>query len=202
MKKNMLLIILLFLFMGCETGTRYDKNATTQKVLKHEAQSGLINHDDIEALLDDKELEEDSYYDDKDFIVEEEIELEEEVNIFSNAIVTSGLDIKKVREGKHEGYIRLVFDVYKESSPAKIAGHYDASYNKSKKDISVVLHGYENFSAPLPSFPYYSIIEQIHFDQYPEDKGFKFHIKLRENAKVRIFDLKNPARIVFDIKAI
>jgi hypothetical protein len=197
MKKNISLIILLVFFIGCETGTRYDKNATTQTLPKKELQSGLVDRDDIEALLDDKgEVEGNPYYDERDSVVPERIE-EEFV-----AVVSNGLDVKQIREGKHEGYIRLVFDVYDDAKVAKEVGHYDAKHNNSKKDISVVLHGYRKFSAPLPSFPYYSIIEQIHFDQYPDGSGFKFHIKLREHAEVKIFDLKSPARIVFDIKAI
>jgi hypothetical protein len=197
MKKNISLIILLVFFIGCETGTRYDKNATTQTLPKKELLSGLVDRDDIEALLDDKgEVEGNPYYDERDSVVPERIE-EEFV-----AVVSNGLDVKQIREGKHEGYIRLVFDVYNDAQAAKDVGHYDAKYHKSKKDISVILHGYRKFSASLPSFPHYSVIEQIHFDQYPDDSGFKFHIKLRENAKVRIFDLKNPARIVFDIKPI
>jgi hypothetical protein len=166
MKKYIVLITLIIVFAGCETGTRYDKNATTQKVPKHEPR------------------------------------VEEHIDSFSSGIITDGLDVRQIREGKHEGYIRLVFDVYNDAQAAKDVGHYDAKYHKSKKDISVILHGYRKFSASLPSFPHYSVIEQIHFDQYPDDSGFKFHIKLRENAKVRIFDLKNPARIVFDIKSI
>ena len=200
MKKNILLIVLALFFLGCETGTRYDKNATTQKVPKHVAPSGLVNRDDIEALLDDKEEVEESYYERS--YIEEEPKGEEDVNSFSSGTIADGLDVRNIREGRHEDYIRLVFDLYDSSKPAPEVGYYEAKHNNSKKDIVVILHGYRKFSASLPSFPHSSVIEQIHFDQYPDDSGFKFHIKLRENAKVRIFSLKNPARIVFDIKAI
>ena len=206
MKKNTLLILLILFFVGCETGTRYDKNATTQKAPKSVAQSGLVERDDIEALLDDTEEE---YYDGRaddrswvDTEVVQEESVEEWVSSFSNAVVKNGLDVVKIREGRHEEYIRLVFDVYDKGKPAKSIGRYDAKYTSSQEDISVVLHGYQKFSAPLPSFPHDSVIEQVHFDQYPKNKGFKFHIKLRQNAKVKIFELKNPARLVFDIKAI
>jgi hypothetical protein len=206
MKKNMLFLVLIVFFLGCETGTRYDKNATTQTVPKYETPSGLVERDDIEALLDDKEVDRERDYDDRTWIDEEvrevKDEVEEGVSSFSNTVVKNGLDVLKIREGKHDGYIRLVFDVYDNGKPAKTIGRYDAKYTSSNKDITVVLHGYQKFSAPLPSFPYYSVIEQIHFDQYPKNSGFKFHIKLRENAKVKIFELKNPARLVFDIKAI
>jgi hypothetical protein len=196
MKKNILLMALIVVLAGCETGTRYDKNTTTQKVPKHEPKSGLVERDDIESLLDDEEILDEPYSD------EREHGIKEEIDSFSSGIITDGLDVREIREGKHKDYIRLVFDVYNDAKAAKDVGRYDAKYHKSKKDISVILHGYRKFSASLPSFPSSSVIEQIHFDQYPDDSGFKFHIKLRKNATVKIFDLKNPARIVFDIKSI
>lgn len=204
MKKKILLITLILFFVGCETGVRYDKNTTKKIVIKNEAKSGLVDRDDFESLFDnEKKVEGKAYYIERvstdSTTIEEESEIKEEP---SKVVVSNVLDVRKIREGKHDGYIRLVFDVYDNSKPSKVVGHYDAKHNNSKKDISVILHGYGKFSAPLPSFPYYSVIEQIHFDQYPENSGFKFHIKLRKKAEVKIFDLKNPARIVFDIKAI
>jgi hypothetical protein len=207
MKKNMLLIVLMVFFLACETGTRYDEQTTTQTLPRSGPKSGLVDRVDIEALLDEKEeVFEEPYDDTRSWVVKEEIkentEIEEKINSFSSGAISDGLDVKQIREGRHDGYMRLVFDVYDSAKPAREVGRYDAKYSDSKKDIVVVLQGYRKFSAPLPSFPSHSVIEQIHFDQYPDDSGFKFHIKLRENAKVRIFDLKNPARIVFDIKSI
>ena len=203
----MLLIMFMVLFLACETGTRYDKNTTKETVPRKVAQSGLVSLDDIEALLDDKEVQDEQHYDDeKAWItpngIEENIKLEDVINSFSNGIITDGLDVKSIREGKHKEYVRLVFDVYADGKQAKRVGRYEAKHDNNKKDISVILNGYRKFSAPLPSFPYDSLIEQIYFEQYLDDNGLKFHIKLRENAEVKIFDLKNPARIVFDIKSI
>ena len=200
-RRNILLIILLIIFTACETGTRYDKNASIEKVPKKEAQSGLVNRSDIEALLDDDELLEETYSDEEERIDNDEL-AEEDISGFSNGTKSTGLDVRTIREGKHESYVRLVFDIYDATKAVKKVGHYEAKYTHSKKDIAVILDGYEKFSAPLPSFSYDSIIEQIYFEQYPQERGFKFHIKLRQDATVKIFDLENPARIVFDIKAI
>lgn len=206
MKKNILLMLFMAFFVGCETGTRYDKNVTIKTPPKHVSQSGLVNRNDIEALLDDKEVQGDPYYDarasDEYVVLDDETNVEEDVEVFSSAAKTDGLDVRKIREGKHEGYIRLVFDIYDNAKVASNVGHYDAKHSKRKKDIAVTLHGYRKFSASLPSFPDYSVIDKIYFDQYSDDSRFKFHIRLRENAEVKIFDLKNPARIVFDIKPI
>ena len=204
MKKNILLILLMLLFVGCETGTRYDKNESIKTAPKHTAQSGLVERDDIEALLDDEEIS-DEPRDIKSWIstdASESSAQDEEVSSFSNRVLKNRLDVIKIREGKHEGYLRLVFDVYDNGKPAKTIGEYDAKYVSSQEDISVILYGYQKFSAPLPSFPLSSSIEQIYFEQYPTNQGFKFHIKLREKANVKIFELKNPARLIFDIKPI
>lgn len=209
MKKIIVLTVLMVLFLGCETGVRYDENRSKQKVPKSHTPSGLVSHNDIEALLREREEEFVDYdsedYEKKDYVEKEYIE-EDVVKArrasFSSATVGDGLDVRKIREGRHDGYIRLVFDVYNATGAAEIVGRYDAKYNNAKKDITVILHGYQKFSAPLPSFSHDSLIEQIYFEQYPASGGFKFHIKLRENASVKIFNLKNPARIVFDIKSI
>ena len=198
----------MFLFLACETGVRYDKNerlkAVSSTVNSHEPRGGLVNRS-IEELLnreDDSEFLDDDIY--PEIISETEVKYieEEDIKFFSNTEVSNGLDVRQVREGIHKDYVRLVFDIYKDSNPAIKVGAYDAKYNASTKNIEVVLHGYKSFSAPLPSFPLSSEIEQIHFEQYPEGRGFKFYIQLRKEIEVKIFDLKNPARLVFDIKAI
>jgi len=208
MKKNILLMLLMFFFMftfiGCETGTRYDKNETIKKAPQHEPKSGLVSRSDIDDLVKDTDLEEEFVPHSSWIDVEESSpkEIAEEVSSFSNGVLKNNLDVIKIREGRHDGYLRLVFDVYEDGYTSRTVGRYDAKYIRSRKDIVVILHGYQKFTAPLPSFPHDSTIEQIYFEQYPTNQGFKFHIKLREDAKVRIFDLKNPARLVFDIKAI
>lgn len=204
MKKIIVLTVLMVLFLGCETGVRYDENRSKQKVPKYHTPSGLVSHNDIEALLREREEEFVDYdsedYEKKDYIEEDVVKARRAS--FSSATVGDGLDVRKIREGRHDGYIRLVFDVYNATGAAEIVGRYDAKYNNAQKDITVILHGYQKISAPLPSFSHDSLIEQIYFEQYPASGGFKFHIKLRENASVKIFNLKNPARIVFDIKSI
>ena len=199
MKKNILLMLLsTFSFIGCETGTRYDKNETIKTAPAYEAQSGLVNRSDIRNLVKDIELDEEDEVSEHQSWIDSEVT--EEENSVSHRVNRNSLDVVKIREGRHESYSRLVFDVYEDGKPTKTVGEYDAKYSSSHNDISVILYGYQKFTAPLLSFPIDSTIEQIYFEQYPASQGFKFHIKLREDAKVRIFDLKNPARLVFDIK--
>lgn len=186
----------MLFFVACETGTRYDTNTTKKQVTQEVAPRNLVKSEDIEALLDDdeKNLESEPYYDNREQV--------ETITSFSGGREMDGLEVHKIREGKHEGYTRLVFDIYENGKPSNSFGHYEAKYNRQKQDITVVLSAYRKFTKSLPSFSHDSIIEKIYLEKYLDDSSFKFHIKLRQDAKVRIFDLPNPARLIFDIKAI
>lgn len=205
MKKNILLITFMLFVLACETGKSGDKNVIKQKSSQSESYGAGMD-EKLEYLFDNKEMSGDPYYVEKDSIAQktmkEKLKTKEHVDFFSSAVITHGLELRKVREGEHKGYIRLVFDVYNDAKPATIVGHYDVKYSHSRKNIAINLHGYQKFTAPLPFFSPDSLIEQIYFDQNQDSSGLKFHIKLRRDAKVKVFDLKNPARIVFDIKAI
>lgn len=211
MKKNILLMVFVFLVTACETGTRYEKNATKFSEPK-DSESGLIDNNianDIDALLysDEERGNRERFDADVHPIVHADSEPSQVVQgtqLFEGGIVTDGLDVVRVRKGKHEGFERLVFDIDFQNSAQSAAkvGNYTAKYNGQKKDIVVIMNGYRKFSAKLPSFSNASVIKQMYFEQYLDDSAFKLHIKLREHAKVRVFSLSHPARLVFDIKAI
>ncbi len=207
MKTTILFLMILSLFTACETGTKYDKNTTRKKVVLTD-RSGDIPKDIDDLVLDDKELNDDSLiadpvpdeaYVDED---EEYVENSGDTDTFESQEVTStGLDVHKIRVGKHNDYIRLVLDVYEGSHKATSVGSYNAKYYANRDEIVVTLNGYSKFSASLPSFSSNSIIKQIVFsDHKKNENSYRFTIKLRQEAKVRIFDLKNPARLAFDIK--
>jgi len=221
MKRTFLFLMILSLFTACETGTKYEKNTTKDKRVVLTDRSGGA-YQDIDALVsDDEELDDDNslirervpnkayvdidddegYVDDKKYVEESTPKSDtferQEVSSYS-----SGLDIHSIRVGKHDDYIRMVMDVYKGSHKATSVGSYSAKYYADRGEIVVTLSGYSKFSAPLPSFPSNSIVKQIVFDDKKSDNSYRFSIKLRQEAKVRIFDLKNPARLVFDIKPI
>lgn len=194
----------MLLFLACETGVRYDDNETIKKVSTQSAQSGVGNRS-IEDLLEKNDERKEVFDDDLHPIMvanDEPKIIVEDIKIFSNDIKVNGLEVRNIREGIHNDYLRLVFDVFDSSKPAYSVGKYEASYNATKKYIKVILYDYKGFAAPIPSFPSSSIVEQIHFEQYPKEKGLKFHIQLRNETTVKVFDLKSPARLVFDINAI
>jgi len=201
MKKSILFLALLFVFTACETGTRYDKNATVKKSSNKDCR-GVVNQD-IENLLRDHEgntIVEETF--EEPVAHQSYIEVDEQEDIFDGGEISDGLNVKKIRVGKHNGYTRLVLDVYDGTHKSNLVGAYSAKYYESRDDITVLLEGYRNFSAKFPSFSRNSVIEKMYFERYEDDSAYKFHIKLRQEINVRIFALENPARLVFDIKPI
>ena len=213
MKTTILFLMILSLFTACETGTKYDKNTTRKKVILTD-RSGELPQDINDLVLDDEELEDDdlliadpvpdkAYVDDEEYVEEGYVEDSKESDTFeSQEVSSSGLDVHNIRVGQHDDYTRLVMDIYKDSHKAISVGSYSAKYYADRDEIVVTLNGYNKFSASLPSFPANSVIKQIVFSDHKSDNGYRFSIKLRQEAKVRIFDLKNPARLAFDIKPI
>ena len=129
-----------------------------------------------------------------------------EPQVFEGGYLSDGLDMAKIRQSKEGGVLRLVFDTHQRSlesgslgvSSDKV-GSYSFVYYPEKYLITAIVGGYRAFSASLPKFSSSSIVEKIYMDEYLDDSGYKFHIKLKEDAKVKVFDLQNPARIVVDI---
>ena len=80
-----------------------------------------------------------------------------------------------------------------------MVGSYNFNYSPEKLLITATVDGYRAFSAKLPKFSRDSLVEEMYFDEHLNDNGYKFHIKLRYDAEVKVFSLKNPARIVVDI---
>lgn len=120
-----------------------------------------------------------------------------EPQIFEGGYLSDGLDIYKIRKSQHGDMLRLVFDS-KGATNGKV-GSYSFVYYPDKYLITGRIDGYRSFSATLPSFSTTNVVEKMYMDEKLDDSGYKFHIKLREDAKVKVFNLENPARIVVDI---
>ena len=203
MKQVVLFLGVLVFFVACETGTKYKKNPVSESIDNFTENSSIVE------LINDNEPIESSYYDANAHLAVDEVAVPSVSQQFVGGIISDGLNVKRIRKGRHRNYERLVFDIqgwsaYGSMEEKKInnVGDYRATYNASRKLITVMLNGYKGFTAPLPSFSRESVIEKIYFDTYKDDSGYKFHIKLKESTEVKVFDLKSPARMVFDIKSI
>ena len=130
--------------------------------------------------------------------------------IFSGGIMTDGLDIGTVRLGKEAGTTRLVLDSFKWNMDAKTpsirayeTGYYTFTYDPRTRRITGIIDGYRGFSAlhgaKERTFGSNAMVRKLSLKPYADDSGFKFVIELKQNAKVNIFDLKGPGRIIIDI---
>ena len=209
MKQMVLFVVAVFLLMGCETGTKYKKNVITSSIDDGSIEERVVEDSSIVELINGQEPVEEEYFNEDAHLMEDEGDVSYVSQQFEGGVVSDGLNVKSIRKGRHSNYERLVFDVqsstvYGQMEEKKVnrVGYYSAIYNPNKKLISVVINGYRNFTAPFPRFSRESIIEKIYFEQYRDDSAYKFYIKLKKNTEVKVFDLKSPARMVFDIKSI
>jgi len=172
LKKIAFGLLALFLFTACETGYKGD-------------------YPDSNSTSDGNKSPDYSFnYTDNSF----------EPQVFEGGYLSDGLDLFRIRESQQDNKLRLVFDS-KGSSTNKV-GSYSFIYYPDKYLITAIIGGYRKFSAKLPHFSSSSIVEKIYMDEYLDDSGYKFNIKLRDDANVKVFNLENPARIVVDISSI
>ena len=117
------------------------------------------------------------------------------------------LDVRNIRWHQHNGYERLVFDIYKWDGVlgslymrTNETGLYQIGREKgNSKTIDGELSGYRAFSADMPSFAKSKIMQSMEI--YPNDDGtFLFAITLKKDASYKVFTLKNPARIIIDAR--
>jgi hypothetical protein len=172
---------------------------------------------DPENPLNGESIVEDTFIDTEDIVEESIAKVVTEVETatstaispndisFSGGKVLDGLNVKSIRVGRHETYIRLVFDidqwldVNKHGNSVKKAGHYMVTYSPNKNRIIVTMEGYRGFSAKFPKFARKDVIEKIYFNEYLDDSGFQFTIELKDSVKIRAYDYENPARLIIDV---
>lgn len=118
------------------------------------------------------------------------------------------LNVQSIRWHQHNGYERLVFDISKwggvlSDTPyqkASVTGTYQIGRElTSTLSIDGELSGYRAFTAKIPHFPKSAIIKKMEVVSN-DDGSFIFTIYLKHAGRYKVFTLKNPARIVIDIK--
>jgi hypothetical protein len=117
---------------------------------------------------------------------------------------TSGRDIKTLRVSEGIEHTRIVFDTYiSNQEKASSVGNYTFNYSKKQKRITILLSNYHAFSAlkagKVRTFSKASIINKIYLTKNIHPSSFQCQIDLNKEAKVNIFDIKKPGRIVIDI---
>jgi len=116
---------------------------------------------------------------------------------------TSGLDIANIRISNSPQRTRVVFDSYTAGAKASASGVYSYNYDASKKSISLTLRDYKSLSAlgssKTRTYTASGLVKKISLQNTSQANGIKCVIALRNNASVKVFDIKEPGRIVIDI---
>ena len=131
------------------------------------------------------------------------------VQILSGGSISDGLDLSNIRIGEHAGYTRIVFDVtywegYGVPRAGRVAdnvGHYRFTLSQNH-NIEIEFSGFRNSSAKYTNISAQSIVQSIKIlrgEAYGDDSSIFYQIRLRHPAKLKVFHLLNPARIVLDI---
>lgn len=131
------------------------------------------------------------------------------IQVLSGGTVSDGLDISQIRIGEHAGYTRIVFDVQywegygapKAGTSSGTVGHYQFTLDQNHM-IEVEFSGFRSGSAKDVSASEPSrvlSIKRLKGEAYADDSSIFYKIDLRSPAKLKVFHLLNPARIVLDI---
>ncbi len=108
------------------------------------------------------------------------------------------LDIAHIRVSHANNHTRVVLDTFADGAKSKAAGRY--SYKKADSGLMLQLLGYSSVSAlsynHVKSYPQSKVLKSIALQKDP----LALHFKLKDGAKVNIFELKEPGRIVIDIR--
>ena len=131
------------------------------------------------------------------------------VQILSGGSISDGLDLSRIRMGEHTGYTRIVFDVKywegygapKAGTSSDSVGHYKFTLDQNNS-IEIEFSGFRSSSTKEISLSGHRRVQSIKIlrgEAYGDDSSVFYRIGLRGPARLKVFHLYNPARIVLDI---
>ncbi len=133
------------------------------------------------------------------------------IQVLSGGTISDGLDLSNIRIGEHTGYTRIVFDVKywegygapKAGTSSDNVGHYTFTLDQNHS-IEIEFSGFRSSSAKDIVISGHSMVQSIKILQgeaYGDDSSVFYRIRLRAPARLKVFHLYNPARIVLDISS-
>ena len=124
---------------------------------------------------------------------------------FSGGTQTSGQDVAFARYGLHDGYERLVFDIYewvggKPTDTVSEIGPYESSISTDGKTITISLEGAINAYAKQEALDLKgsSTLLSVTYDTPSTGEKVQITLKFAEPVKYKVFNLKSAARLVVD----
>jgi len=131
------------------------------------------------------------------------------IQVLSGGSISDGLDLSRIRIGEHIGYTRIVFDIKywkgygapKAGTSSDSTGHYKFTLDQNNS-IEIEFSGFRSSSTKEISVSGHSMVQSIKRlkgEAYGDDSSVFYRIGLRGPARLKVFHLYNPARIVLDI---
>ncbi len=131
------------------------------------------------------------------------------IQVLSGGTVSDGLDLSQIRIGEHTGYTRIVFDVQywegygapKAGTSSDTVGHYKFTLDQNHM-IEVEFSGFRSSSAKDVAVSKHSrvqFIKRLKGEAYSDDSTVFYRIDLCGPARLKVFPLYDPARIILDI---
>ncbi len=124
---------------------------------------------------------------------------------FSGGTQTSGQDVAFARYGLHDGYERLVFDIYewvggKPTDTVSEIGPYETSISTDGKTITINLNGAINAYAKQEALDLKGskTLLSVTYDTPSTGERVQITLKFAEPVKYKVFNLKSAARLVVD----
>lgn len=129
------------------------------------------------------------------------------VQVLSGGTISDGLDLSNIRVGEHSGYTRIVFDVKywegygapKAGTSSDNVGHYKFTLNEDHT-IEAEFSGFRSANAKdITEQGIVHTVKRLRGEEYGDDSSVFYQIILRHPAKLKVFHLYDPARIILDI---
>lgn len=119
--------------------------------------------------------------------------------------LTDGRDIRRIRWARQEGYERIVLDVYAGNydglGPAvPRACHFEVSYDPETLLLKVAVAGTRRFTATFPNTAGSGLVRSFKKIPVYDDSAHSFSVQLASPVEYEVFELKNPGRIVIDLR--
>ncbi len=131
------------------------------------------------------------------------------IQVLSGGTVSDGLDLSQIRIGEHGGYTRIVFDVKywegygtpKAGTSSDKVGHYTFTLEQNHR-VEAEFSGFRSSSAKdivASERSKVHSIKRLKGEAYGDDSTVFYQIQLRAPARIKVFHLYNPSRIILDV---
>ncbi|MCM2677930.1 hypothetical protein [Alkalicoccobacillus plakortidis] len=126
---------------------------------------------------------------------------------FVGGEITDGRSVGDINQGAHDGYERLVLDIYEGSyqelgDPADIPNYFEITKEAYPSRLIYTLAGIRGLPEEIPELSNMELFSHMSVVPYFSDATIQLAVYLQEPVEFEVFEMHNPAKIVTDIRSI